>query len=102
MAARLDLICARSHIQENVRIAYGERPPCPECGSTTEILWRTSFPNVIGDECDWHIENMSQKTEHFTSKAEHRRRCKELGIVVKDHHVGVQGSDKSPLTKPWF
>jgi hypothetical protein len=90
--------CSNGHEQIDVRAAYGERPACPECGASTEILWRSSFPNVIGDECDYHIENMSDKVEHFTSKAEHRRRCKELGIRVKDQHLDHEGPQ---LTSRW-
>ncbi|HEY3220326.1 MAG TPA: hypothetical protein VGJ80_06320 [Gemmatimonadales bacterium] len=99
--ARLDYICAAGHVTEVLRARYGERPACPNCGAATEILWQTSFPNIIGDECDFTIHNLSDQPEHFTSKAEHRRRCKELGVVVKDRHVGFDHTDKSPFTTKW-
>lgn len=101
MAARLDFICPDGHVTEVWRAVYGERPTC-HCGATTEILWQNSMPNIIGDECDFTVHNLSSQPERFRSKQEHRRRCKELGVVVKDQHVPVQGSDKSPYTKPWW
>jgi hypothetical protein len=99
---RLDFICPNEHVQENVWVQYGERPPCPTCGGAVEILWRSSFPNIIGDECDFTVEHMAAEPIRFRSKSEHRRMCKQLGLRVKDSHVGTQGSDKSPLTRKWF
>lgn len=100
--AKLDFVCGTCGVvQENIWTTYGERPVCA-CGSITDILWATSSPTMIGDECDFTVENMSATPEHFTSKAEHRRRVKELGLVIKDRHLGSPGSDKSKLTTKWW
>lgn len=100
-----DFICGQGHEQIDVRAAYGARPACPDCGGATEILWVSSFPNIVPDTFPGGsitIENMSAQPETFTSKSEHRRRCKELGIRVRDHHVGVPGTDKSRHTQRWI
>lgn len=64
---------------------------------------RGLFPNVIGDDIPggMTIHNMSDTPETFYSKSDHRRRCKELGIVVRDRHVGHDHTDKSPFTSRW-
>lgn len=100
---KYDFICAEQHVQADQIVPVGTRPVCPVCGGATEILWQRSFPNIIRDEIPggMTITNMSAKPETFYSHSEHKRRCKELGIVPHDEHVGVPGSDKSPHTRRW-
>ena len=79
-------------------------PPCPSCGAVPVRVQR-ACPNIIPDTFpggSFSTDNMSGRMERFTSKAEHRRRCKELGLVVKDQHVGFDHTDKSPFSKRWI
>lgn len=64
----------------------------------------SSFPNVIRDEIPggMTIHNMTPTPETFYSKSEHRRRVKELGLEVRDTHVGHDGTDKSKHTTRWI
>lgn len=99
---KYDYICADGHEQIDVLAKYGDRPACPTCGGAVEILWRSSFPNIIGDEMDYTDHNMASEPIRFTSKAERRRVMKSLGIQEKIRHVGLPGSDRSPITKAWY
>jgi hypothetical protein len=98
-----DFICAEGHEQIDVRAHYGDRPACPTCGGATEILWKSSFPNVIGDDIPggMTVEHMTPEPETFYSKSEHRRRVRELGLRIRDHHNPPPGSDKSRHTTRW-
>lgn len=100
---KYDFVCPAGHEQENVIVPYGTRPPCPNCGGATEIIWKSSFPNIINDDVPggFTIHNMSAQPETFYSKSEHRRRVKELGLTVRDTHVGQDGTDKSKFTSRW-
>lgn len=99
---KYDFACERGHEQFDVIVPYGTRPPCPECGGPVDILWRSSFPNVIGDEMNLTTEDLTGSPETFTSKAEHRRRVKELGLRIRDHHVSVPGTDRNPNVSKWY
>lgn len=48
------------------------------------------------------IENMGPTPVTFYSKSDYRRECKARGLVNKVEHVGVPGSDKSPMTTRWI
>lgn len=98
---KYDYLCVNGHEQIDVMAKYGDRPACPECGGATEILWKTSFPNVIGDECDLTVEHMSATPERFTSRSEHRRRVKELGLRIRDEHCSAPGTDKNRNVSRW-
>lgn len=100
---RYDFRCEQGHTQIDVWAKYGERPACPDCGGATDIVWMQSFPNIIRDEIPggMTIHNMTSQPETFYTKSEHRRRVKELGLVIRDTHVGLQGSDKSPHSSRW-
>jgi hypothetical protein len=99
---KYDYICAAGHEQIDVLAKYGDRPACPECGGATEILWKSSFPNIIGDEMDFTDTNMTHQPIRFTSKAERKRMMKQLGIQEKIRHVGHDHTDKSPHTTRWI
>jgi hypothetical protein len=85
----------------DVIVPYGARPACETCGAATEILWTSSFPNIIGDECDFVAENLAQEPIRFTSKSAHRDRVKAQGLYIKERHLGSPGSDKSKFTTRW-
>lgn len=101
---RLDFICANGHVQDTVTVKYGDRPPCPECGGPTDILWQSSFPNVIGDDIPggMTVEHMSAEPETFYSKSEHRRRVKELGLRIRDEHCSAPGTDRNAHVSKWY
>ena len=99
---KYDFICADGHEQLNLIVPYGTRPPCPTCGGAVEILWKSTFPNVIGDEIDLWVEHMSPAPEHFTSKSEHRRRVKELGLRIRDEHCSAPGTDRNRNVSKWY
>jgi putative FmdB family regulatory protein len=96
-----DFICVAGHEQIDVRVKYGDRPACPACGGAVEILWRSSFPNIIGDEIDYVDHNISSEPIRFTSKSERKLIMKQLGLQEKIRHVGYDGGDKSPHTSRW-
>jgi putative FmdB family regulatory protein len=98
---KYDFVCGAGHEQIDVMAKYGDRPACPECGGSVEILWKSSFPNIHGDEIDYVDHNMASQSIRFTSKAERKRKMKELGLVEKVRHVGLQGGDRSPHTTRW-
>lgn len=99
---KYDFLCAAGHEQIDVIVPYGTRPPCPECGGATEILWSKSFPNIIGDEIDYVDHNITSTPIRFTSKQERKRMMKELGLREQVRHVEHDHTDKSPHTSRWF
>jgi len=100
---KYDLRCEAGHIQADRIVPYGTRPPCPECGAATEIVWMSSFPNVIGDEIigGFTTDNMTGQNETFYSKSEHRRRVKELGLRIRDEYAPPPGTDKAKHSVRW-
>ena len=74
---------------------------CPACGEPTVRAWLTKPSNVIGDAIDLWSRNGEKHPVHFRSKIEHKRWLKEKGYAVKDEHIGLQGSDKSPHSTKW-
>ena len=87
---KYDFICPDGHRQIDLIVPRGTRPPCPTCGAVTEILWTTSFPNVIGDEIPggMTIHNMTPTPETFYTKSAHRRRMRELGLELRESSGG--------------
>jgi hypothetical protein len=61
------------------------------------------FPNVIADSVPggFTVENMTREPETFYSKAEHRRRVKELGLRIRDEHCSAPGTDKNRNVAKW-
>jgi hypothetical protein len=105
MLWRIDLKCTVCDWTK--RDHWGRRgedlPSCVVCGCATERAWLMgSFPNVIGDEIDLWVEHISATPEHFTSKAEHRRRVKELGFRIRDEHCSAPGTDKNKNVSKWI
>jgi len=101
--AKLDFCCPNGHEQLDMMVRYGERPPCQDCGATMEILWASSFPNVIPDTFGTPlvVEHFGDQPETFTSRSEHRRRTKELGLRVRDEHCSAPGTDKNRNVSRW-
>ena len=100
-----DLTCKNNHIQRDLYLNLGERPPCPECGEATETLWDKTA-NVIGDECDIWIRhgicNEDGSPRHYTSKEEMRRETERRGLTNKVVHTPERGGDKSKHTSRWI
>lgn len=101
---KYDFTCASGHILADRIVPYGTRPACPECGGATEIVWMSSFPNVIGDDVPggFVVENMTRETETFYSRSDWRRRQKELGVRHRDEFCPMPGTDKSKNSVRWW
>lgn len=101
-----DLICQNKHVQRDLLLKIGERPPCPECGTATETLW-DSAPNVIGDDIPggvWirhGVCNEDGTPRKYYTKSAIAAEAKRRGLTQAVRHVGVPGSDKSPRTTRW-
>ena len=50
----------------------------------------------------WRIENMSHEPITFYSKSDYKREMKARGLINMVQHVGVPGTDKSPMTSRWI
>lgn len=87
---------------------------CDRCGAALEVgQWPFCRPGrghdifiaknlaVIDDTIPGGmvIENMSATPMTFHSKSEWRREMKARGLQSKVEHVGVPGTDKSPMTQ---
>jgi hypothetical protein len=101
-----DLVCANGHEQVDVLLKIGERPPCPECGSETSTLWRSSA-GVIPDDIPGGVEikhglcNPDGSPRRFYSKTEIAREASRRGLVNHVEHVTGRGTDKNPHTTRW-
>lgn len=102
-----DLTCPNQHIQEDVYLNVGERPPCPTCGGATETVWLGKANGVIPDEIPGGLEirhglcNEDGSPRKYYSWTEIKREAKKRGLVNRVEHVGLPGSDKSPHTVRW-
>jgi len=49
------------------------------------------------------VDNIMDKTTQvFHSRSEHKAAMKARGLMIRDEHIGVLGSDKSPQSKRWI
>ena len=89
--------------REYFSVRIGSAPPCAACGGPTSKFWSSRFPNVIGDEIDETIENLTVQPQHFSSRSEKRQFLALHGFKEKVRHMGTpgEGSDKSPHTVNW-
>lgn len=80
----------------------GENPPCPKCGCATERIYLGGY-GMIGDEIPGGqvIENLGHEPVTVYSKSQLKREAEMRGLAMKVRHVGVPGSDKSPITTKW-
>lgn len=76
---------------------------CRSCGGqwSAKKVWSSAPPSVNGDECDFVQENGLRHPRRFRSWSEWRRWTKEAHVTEVGHHVGVPGTDKSPITTDW-
>lgn len=103
-----DLKCTScDHEMIDCYLKIDERPPCPQCGSPTETLWRTCS-NVIGDDIPGGLEMRhllcadDGSPQKFYSKSEIIKAAKAKGYSIHDEHVAPPGTDKAKFTKRWF
>lgn len=103
-----DLICSNNHIQRDLYLKVGERPPCPECGATTDTYWESSA-SVIPDEIPggmWvhhGICNEDGTPRKYYSKSEMAAEAKRRGLVNLVRHAPESlESDKSRHTIKWY
>lgn len=75
---------------------------CPTCGGATVREW-TRPPAMIPDTFTEPLVDkvMDKGTLVFASRSEHRRAMRERGLINRDAHVGMPGSDKSPHSTRW-
>lgn len=78
-------------------------PECPVCAAPTERLW-TAPPAMIPDTFSTPLVDrvMDKDTQVFHSRSEHKRAMQARGLMIRDEHIGVLGSDKSPQSKRWI
>lgn len=82
---------------------YDDRPSCPLCQSGTEKIWIGRSTAIVPDGVPggFVIENLDTEPRTFYSKSEYRNELKARGLRIRDRHVGLQGSDRSPHTSRW-
>ena len=56
---------------------------------------------VIGDACDFVVHHGTRHPIRFRSKAEYRAWRTGQGLELRESHVPLQGTDKSPFTSNW-
>lgn len=76
---------------------------CPSCGGATVREW-TRPPAMIPDTFSTPLVDrvMDTETQVFHSRSEHRAAMRARGLMIRDEHVGMPGSDKSPQSKRWY
>lgn len=78
-------------------LSIGDFPFCPH--------GRGSY-NVQGDECDVMVEhglcNSDGTPRRYRSKEEMKKEAKKRGLQSHVEHIGLPGSDKSPVTTKWY
>ena len=81
-----------------------ENPRCPRCGSPTYRAWRGRMATIIRDEFVTPMidDTMAAERQIFHTKSEHRAAMKARGLTIRDRHIGLPGSDKSPHTTRWY
>jgi len=81
----------------------GHNPACPECGADTERIYLGGY-SIIGDEIPGglSIENLDHNPVTVYSKSELKFEAEKRGLEMKVRHVGVPGTDKSPITTRWI
>jgi hypothetical protein len=96
-----DFICENGHDKRDVMRTIAKRnDPC-ECGAAVTLMFRCA--NIISDEIPggmW-VENLGHERIRVHSKSELKWEAQKRGLVQNVRHVGVPGSDKSPVTSRW-
>lgn len=76
---------------------------CPKCGGETYRAWRGKMANVIGDT--YHVplvdDVMTEKTQVFQTKSEHRAAMAANGLIHRDRHAPMPGTDVDPHSVRW-
>lgn len=77
--------------------------PCPKCGGATYRAWRGKMANVIGDT--YHVplvdDVMTAERQVFQTKSEHRAAMKANGLIHRDRHAPMPGTDTDPHSTRW-
>lgn len=100
---RFDQYCTVCGWCAEIAVQPNEHPPCPTCGGTTERIYLGGY-NVVGDDIPGGqvIENLDHSPVTVYSKSQLKREAEMRGLEIKVRHVGVSGSDKSPITTRWI
>ena len=77
--------------------------PCPACGGATVREW-TRPPAMIPDTFATPLVDrvMDRETQVFYSRSEQKAAMRARGLMIRDEHIGMPGSDKSPQSKRWY
>lgn len=97
-----DFSCPNGHETEALQPVGTQTMLCRICTVPAQKVFR-SCPAVRDDSIPggMTIHNMGPQPETFYSRAEHKRRCKELGLTMREWHAPLPGEDGSPHTTNW-
>lgn len=98
-----DVQCVNGHEGEQFAHRVEQLEPCRTCGATVERTYR-SFAHVRQDSIPggMMVENLGPTPIRVNSWSEYRLELKRHGVVNMVQHVGVPGTDKSPMTSRWI
>jgi hypothetical protein len=103
-----DLVCENGHRHLDQFLKLGERPPCRDCGASTDTLWEgrgnaVSQDSIEGGVLIHHGLCYPDGTpRRFYSKSEIARAAAEKGLKQVVEHKTTRHTDKSPHTSRWF
>ena len=100
---KFDVVCkVCGHVARDVYTLPFHHPACEWCGEETERIYLGGYA-VQGDEFPGGktFENLGHEPVTVYSKSELKREMEMRGLEHKVRHVGVPGSDKSPVTSRW-
>jgi hypothetical protein len=104
MRTLVDIVCAAGHVTRDAWRLAGQYPCCPECGASTSRCWTVpSATDAVHGEIDIVVRHglchPDGSPRRFESRQALRRAARAAGLTNAVHHIGVEGSDKSPHTQ---
>jgi len=99
---RFDQRCVTCQWEGEIWARAYEYPPCPECGGSTERIWRRSA-KVVPDEFPGGLtlENLGPDPVTVYSRSELKRELKARNLEPFVRHAPLPGTDRSPHTTSW-
>jgi len=99
---RYDQRCVQCHWEGEIFTQPYEMPPCPDCGGSTERVWRRAAEvrddTFIGGLT---LENLGDEPVTVYSRSELARELKARNLESFVRHTPIPGTDKSPHTTSW-
>jgi hypothetical protein len=99
---RFDQRCVQCQWEGEVFAQPYEMPPCPDCGGSTERVWRRCAE--VRDDTfvgGLTLENLGDEPVTVFSRSELKRELHARNLEPFVRHVPVPGTDKSPHTTNW-